>query len=143
MSAIAGQYAAAEAGATKVKVLIMDGGTWDTIQKGTSDATVNGVVDTFGQLLAQVANDGTVEDVIYFLMPDTIPGVTALRPLLQERCAQSTMRCHFLDLQPIWAAHTPPPEYSTAGAIPVPTDAGGRAIADAIWEIMQENCIAQ
>jgi hypothetical protein len=144
MSAIADQYAAAEAGSTKVKVLIMDGGTWDTIQKGTSDTTVNGVVDTFGQLLAQVASDGTVEHVIYFLMPelDTIPGVAALRPLLQERCAQSTVPCHFLDLQSIWAAHTPPPEYSTAGAI-LPTDAGARAIADAIWEIMRQNCIAQ
>ena len=31
MAMIASQYAAQEAGATKVKVLIMDGGTWDTI----------------------------------------------------------------------------------------------------------------
>jgi hypothetical protein len=143
MAAVADQYAAAEASATKVKVLIMDGGTWDTIQKGASDTTVNDVVDTFGRLLAQVASDGTVEHVIYFLVPelDTIPGVAELRPLMQERCAQSTI-CHFLDLQQIWAAHTPPPDYSTAGAI-LPTDAGARAIGDAIWAIMQEHCIAQ
>jgi hypothetical protein len=144
MAAIADQYAAAEAGATKVKVLIMDGGTWDTIQKGASDTTVNDVVDTFGRLLEHVASDGTVEHIIYFLVPelDTIPGVAALRPLLRERCAQSTVLCHFLDLEQIWAAHTPPSDYSTAGAI-LPTDAGARAIADAIWAIMQEHRIAQ
>ena len=48
------------------------------------------------------------------------------------------MRCHFLDLQPIWAGH---PEYTAPGAT-VPTE-GGIAIADAIWAIMQEKCIAQ
>src|SRR4051812_36714681 len=36
MDAIAGQYVSQEAGASKVKVLIMDGGTWDTITAGDS-----------------------------------------------------------------------------------------------------------
>ena len=43
MAAIANQYAAREAGATKVKVVIMDGGTWDTIQGGAA----NDVATTF------------------------------------------------------------------------------------------------
>ena len=56
-------------------------------------------------------------------------------------CTESTVPCYFLDLQSVWAGH---PEYNTAGTSPpVPTDAGGTAIADAIWAIMQAKCIAQ
>jgi len=146
MPMIASQYTAQEAGATKVKVLLMDGGTWETIQASASGGSVSAAVSSaasaFSDLLAQVASDGTVQDVIYFLTPELpgIPGVAMLRPLLQQACAASTVRCHFLDLQPIWANH---PEYTAPGAIPVPTDAGGIAIADAIWSLMQQRCIAQ
>jgi hypothetical protein len=142
MAMIANQYTAQQVGATKVKVLIMDGGAWDTILANGSDASVNGAVTAFGQLLTQVASDGTVEDIIYFLTPELpgIPGVAALRPLLKQACDTSTVRCHFLDLQPIWANHS---EYTAPGLIPVPTDAGGIAIADAIWSLMQQRCIAQ
>jgi len=146
MPMIAGQYAAQEAGATKVKVLLMDGGTWETIQASASGGSVSAAVSSaasaFDDLLAQVASDGTVQDVIYFLVPELpgIPGVAMLRPLLQQACAASIVRCHFLDLQPIWANH---PEYTAPGTIPVPTDAGGIAIADAIWSLMQQRCIAQ
>ena len=41
LATIANQYATREAGATKVKVVIMDGGTWDTILANGSDASVN------------------------------------------------------------------------------------------------------
>jgi hypothetical protein len=144
MAAIANQYVMQEAGPTKVKLLIMDGGTWDTIMANGSDASVQSVVGTFNQLLMQVASDGTVEHVIYFLMPElaSIPGVAALRPLLKAACEQrSTVPCHFLDLQPVWANH---PEYTvTVQGIPAPTEAGSQAIADAIWAIMQQYCIAQ
>jgi len=143
MDAVANQYASQEAGATKVKVLVMDGGTWDTILTGGSAASVNSVASTFSQLLATVASDATAEHVIYFLMPELpgIPGVAALRPLLQQACTQSATPCHFLDLQPIWAGH---PEYTaTDAAVPVPSDAGGVAIGDAIWAMMQQSCIAQ
>jgi len=148
MPMIASQYAAQEAGANKVKVLLMDGGTWETIQAsamgGSVSAAVTSAANAFSDLLAQVASDGTVRDVIYFLVPELpgIPGVAMLRPLLQQACAASTgaVRCHFLDLQPIWANH---PDYTAPGTIPVPTDAGGIAIADAIWSLMQERCIAQ
>jgi hypothetical protein len=141
MAAVAGQYTAREAGATRVKVLIMDGGTWDTIMSNASAASVSSVASTFSQLLATVASDGTVDHIIYFLVPElsTIPGVAALRPLLSDACTQSTVPCHFLDLQPLWAGH---PEYTVSGSF-VPTDAGGGVIAAAIWALMQQNCIAQ
>jgi len=142
MSAIASQYAMREAGATKVKVVIMDGGTWDTIIANGSDASVNSVVMTFGQFLSDVAADGTVQHIVYFLPPElsAIPGVAALRPLLTQACSASTVPCHFLDLQQIWSAH---PEYTDTNLGFLPTDMGSKAVADAIWAVMQQNCIAQ
>jgi hypothetical protein len=141
MAQIAGQYASQEATATKVKVLIMDGGTWDTITANGSTASVNSSAAGFSQLLATVAADGTVTHIIYYLMPElpTIPGVAALRPPLEQSCAQSAVPCHFLDLQPLWAGH---PEYTGADGL-VPSSAGGTVLADAIWAIMQTNCIGQ
>jgi hypothetical protein len=133
------QYATQEATATKVKVLIMDGGTWDTITDDTP-ATVNSVDESFRTLLSTVAADGTVTDVIYFLMPNDIPGVTELRPLLEQDCTASTVPCHFLDLQQLW---TNPTNYNTSTTPPVPTAEGAMVIASAIWDIMQASCIGQ
>jgi hypothetical protein len=142
MAQIAAEYSAQEATATKPKVLIMDGGTWDTITNGTATATITGVVSTFTQLLSTVATDGTVTAVIYFLVPElsNIPGVATLHPLLQQACTNSTVPCYFIDLQPIWSGHT---DYSTTTSPPVPTSAGATAMADAIWATMQTYCIAQ
>src|SRR5262245_31302080 len=142
MSAIANQYDTREMGATKVKVLLMDGGTWDTIQGNGSDASVTAAATAFNQFLAKVASDGTVEHVVYFLPPELsgIPGVAALRPLVQQACTPSVVPpCHFLDLQPLWANH---PEYTAPGNV-FASDAGAQVLANAIWAIMQQNCIAQ
>jgi hypothetical protein len=141
MSAIANQYNAREAGATKVKVLLMDGGTWDTIQGNGSDASVTTAWSAFTQFLAKVASDGTVADIVYFLPPELsgIPGVAALRPRVQQACTDSTVPCQFLDLQLVWAGH---PEYTAPGDV-FASDAGAQALADAMWGIMQANCVAQ
>ena len=142
IAAIADQYAAREAGAIKVKVVIMDGGTWDTILANGSDASVNSVAATFDQFLAQVAADGTVQHIVYFMLPElaTIPGVAALRPLIHQACDASAVPCHFLDLQPIWSVH---PEYTDGSLIFLPTEAGSIAVGDAIWAVMQQSCVAQ
>jgi hypothetical protein len=141
MSAIAGQYTTQESGAVKVKVLIMDGGGFDLILGNGSAATVTSVVDAFTQHLKNVANDGTVEQIIYFLVPQlpSTPGVAAVQPQMQAACAQSTVPCYFLDLNPIWQGH---PEYTASNGV-LASDAGGEAIGDAIWSIMQKNCVAQ
>ncbi|HEY2407471.1 MAG TPA: SGNH/GDSL hydrolase family protein [Polyangiaceae bacterium] len=138
---VSSQYDMAEASSTPVQVLIMDGGTWDTILSGGSAASVSSVVSAFGQFLTKVASDGTVEHVIYFLGPElqTIPGVAALRPGLEQACAASRAPCHFLDLQPLWAGH---PEYTAADGIQA-SAAGATVIADQIWALMQSNCIEQ
>ena len=138
---IADQYDTYEAGSTKVKVLITDGGGWDTILSGGSDASVASVGQTFTQHMAKIASDGTVQHVIYFLYPElsTIAGVTALRPVMQQVCASSTVPCYFLDLNPLWTGH---PEYTAIDNIQA-SEMGAVVIADHIWDIMQRNCIAQ
>jgi hypothetical protein len=140
MSAVAGQYDTQEAGPTKVKVAIMDGGTWDTIQGNGSSTSVNDAASAFTQFLAKVASDGTVQHIVYFLPPEltAVPGVAALRPLVQQACAQSPVACHFIDLQqPPFGDHA---EYTTGF---LPTEAGSMALGDAIWAVMQQSCIAQ
>jgi hypothetical protein len=141
MAQIAAQYSAQQAGVTKVKVVLMDGGTWDTYTAGASDSVVNGVVDAFIQFLAQAASDGTVQHVVYFLPPELsmIPGVTALRPKMLQACSLSVVPCHFIDLQAVWNLH---PGETLDNSL-FPNDAGARLIADAIWSQMQQNCIAQ
>jgi hypothetical protein len=143
MAQIEGQYTKLKTMGIEAKVLIMDGGTLDTIGND-SPGTVSAVAQTFGDLLDMVAADQTVTDIIYFLVPElppTIVGPTELRPLLSQACAASVVRCHFLDLQPLWENH---PEYtSTVGTVSLPSEMGASVIANAIWSIMQTNCIAQ
>ena len=112
------------------------------MMNGTTVASAaSGAASAFSQHLAKVASDGTVEHVLYFLPPElsTIPGVVELRPLVEQACAQSTVPCHFLDLNRLWTGH---PEYTGAGAF-LPTDAGAVVLGDAIWALMQQNCVAQ
>ena len=102
----------------------------------------NDVATTFTSFLAKVAADGTVQHIVYFLPPEipSIPGVAALRPLLMQACAASTVPCHFLDLQTLWSVH---PEYTDAES-GLSADGGrSRAVGDAIWAVMQQSCIAQ
>lgn len=145
MAAVAQQYRTRESSPTKVKVIIMDGGTWDPIAAQANGdpiaPAIDNAISNFQGFLAEVASDGTVEHVIYFLMPElsAIPGVAAMRPRLQQACAQSTIPCHFLDLQPLWLGH---PEYTASDGIQSSV-AGARVIADSIWAIMQANCVVQ
>jgi len=147
MAAIAKQYDARESGATKVKVLLMDGGTWDPIAaqmaggSAAVPAAIEASISAFQQFLGKVASDGTVEHIVYFLVPElaTVPGVATMRPRLQQACAESAVPCHFIDLQQSWAGH---PEYTAVDGIQS-SQAGALMIAKLIWDTMQANCIAQ
>ena len=145
MAAVAKQYDARESGATKVKVVLMDGGTWDPIaaqMAGSSvSAAIDGSISAFQRFLAKVESDGTVEHVVYFLVPElpTVPGVATMRPRLQQACAESAVPCHFIDLQPSWAGH---PEYTSTDGFQS-SAAGAVVIADLIWSTMQTHCVAQ
>jgi len=145
MAAIRKQYRMRQSGTTKVKVLLMDGGTWDPIAAQARGDPIAPAIDqcisTFQDFLAETASDGTVGHIVYFLVPElpTVPGVATMRPRLQQACADSAVPCHFLDLQPLWQGH---PEYTAPDGIQA-SEAGARVIADSIWSIMQNNCIAQ
>jgi hypothetical protein len=93
---------------------------------GSVPDAIDGAVAGFRQLLAQVASDGTVEHIVYFLNPElpTIPGVAAIRPPFQDACAASTAPCYFIDLQEFWRAH---PEYTGPSRIQA-SEAGGRSL---------------
>jgi hypothetical protein len=137
IAAIEQQYITQEAATGNVKVVIMDGGTWDTINNDSS-TTVTMVIQTFTELLSTVASNQTVTDVIYFLMPSVVPGVDELRSGLEAACTSSAVPCHFIDLQTYWSAGD-----DTGGGVPVPTAAGATVVADAIWATMQTFCIVQ
>lgn len=137
IAAIEQQYITQEAATGNVKVVVMDGGTWDTINNNTS-TTVNTVTQTFTELLSTVASNQTVTDVIYFLQPSDVSGVDELRPGLFAACTASAVSCHFIDLASAWSSGD-----DTGGNIPVPTAPGATVVADAIWRTMQTYCIAQ
>jgi hypothetical protein len=146
MKAVAKQYAdrEAEPSRPKLKVLLMDGATWDPLDaqtRGTSidDAATAAIAD-FRQFLADVATDGTVEHIVYFLVPPLapIPKVEDMQPDLEAACNESEVPCHFLYLKEAWTGH---PEFTQMALQASP--AGGTKIGEEIWKIMQAECIAQ
>jgi hypothetical protein len=147
MAAVAKQYDTRENGITKVKVLLMDGGTIDPLLAKMAMASVTDAVTTslhtFQDFLTKVATDGTVEHIVYVLVPPlpAIPGVDMMRGDLSELCAASVVQCHFLDLQPLWMDPMDPTLTAANGILP--TEKGGAVIGDAIWDVMQKQCIAQ
>jgi hypothetical protein len=147
MAQVAEQYHARQRGTPKVKVLLMDGGTWDPIAAQMVGASVSDAIDesiaTFEQFLSQVAADGTVQHIVYFLVPElmNIPGVAEMRPRLRQACAASLVPCHFIDLQEVWQQGDPA-RYTASNGFQASAE-GGVAIGQAVWSVMQDNCIAQ
>lgn len=147
MAMIAQQYDTRERGTTKVKVLLMDGATWDPIAAQMMGSSVAAAIDQsfadFQQFLSKVAADGTVEHIVYFLVPElmNIPGVAEMRPRLRQACAESSVPCHFIDLQQVWEQGDAATYTASNGFLP--SEAGGVAIGQAIWATMQAGCIAQ
>lgn len=125
-----------------IKVLIMDGGGIDLFNGG-NQAQIDAVVTAFENFLQELATDGNVEHVIYYLYPD-IPGVPGdlhqlLKPGMPDACAASPVPCHFLELAPLFDGK---PEFIGGDTIHA-SEAGGEVIAEAVWSLMQEHCVAQ
>ena len=138
--------------AGSVKVVIMDGGGNDMLQGSCSNppnsscADIQNAVNAANSLMNQMAADG-VESVIYAFYPDPVGNSTlqarldVLRPLMQQVSGNSPVPTSlFLDLRSVWQGHYS--EYALSDGIH-PTAAGSQATADAIWNLMQQNCIAQ
>lgn len=150
-SGIADEYAAAVAEA-EVKTVIMSGGGADVLLGScdTVDAncpTIAAAAAAARELLGRMAGDGVI-DAIYVFYPDPVKDATpnlrakvdTLRPLIESACESSAVRCHFLDLRPTFADHYD--DYIQADGLN-PTQAGAQATAQAIWVVMQRECIAQ
>jgi hypothetical protein len=105
-------------------------------------------------MLAMAAKD--VRDIVYFFYPH-VPEGTFLGgahpnaileyalPLARTVCdgaeakSGGKTRCHFLDLSPVFAGHD---EYFAAGDIHENAQ-GSAAMAEAVWQLMVDNCVAQ
>jgi hypothetical protein len=127
-----------------VRFVLMNGGGNDCWQGGQASDRTN-ALNAAKQLFNDMDANG-VEKVVYFFYPDPIgsqfANLTAcldlLRPEMKAVCdAQTSPKCYWVDLRETWDGH---PEYTTdgihvAGPGNVPT-------ATAIYESMEENCVA-
>lgn len=139
---IPSQYRQAQA-SNDIRFVVMDGGGNDCLQSNNP----GGALAAAEALFQTMAEDG-VEKVQYFFYPDPLGGFASgslkscldtLRPQMQALCEGLTApQCYFLDLRDTWNGHS---EYTSDGIHP--TEAGSVASADAIWEAMVENCVAQ
>jgi lysophospholipase L1-like esterase len=135
-----------------VKHVIMDGGGNDMLNNTCSDpptSSCEGIqkaVAAVETLFTQMGTDG-VESVVYFFYPENQTNATqrakvdVLRTELQAICYSSVSpKCYGVDLRPVFEGHFS--EYVMSDGIH-PTAAGSQASAEAIWKVMQDNCVAQ
>jgi hypothetical protein len=122
----------------------MNGGGNDCWQGGM-ESHRTAALNAAKSLFQDMGTNG-VEKVVYFFYPDPIgnqfASLTAcldlLRPDMKALCdSQTAPKCYWVDLRETWDGH---PEYTSdgihvAGPGNVPT-------ATAIWESMEENCVA-
>jgi hypothetical protein len=142
------QYESASAEA-EAQVVIVAGGGADTLLGTceTVDAQCPAIVAAelaFEELLLTMANDG-ISDVILVSYPNPVPPLVRekmdiLRPMLESICAQSPIPCHPVDLRPPFEGNYD--EFINADGLN-PSAAGSEASADAIWAVMDEQCVAQ
>jgi hypothetical protein len=120
------------------------------------DKTVAAAKDLF----LKMAKSG-VRDVVYFFYPkvptNTILGGNNPAGMLEyalpkvraacesayelsvEAAENTPIRCHFVDLVPVFSGH---PDYFALGDIH-PSPVGSKAMAEAIWTKMKEECVGQ
>jgi len=144
------QYVTAQ-DAGQVRVVIMDGGGGDLLTNGCPDPigsecpTIQDIVVGAERLWGQMAEDG-VEHLVYFFYPDPQIDdrlkamVDTLRPLMEGVCAAATLPCHWLDLRPTFAGKYD--QYVEPGEL-TQTESGAHATAQALWGVMQQECVAQ
>lgn len=127
-----------------VRFVIMDGGGNDCMGGG-SDQARTAALNAAKDLFKEMEKNG-VEKVVYFFYPDPVGGqwtnlkqcLDILRPQMKEVCdSQTSPKCYWLDLRDTWNGH---PEYTDDGIHVAP--AGNKPTAEAIFKVMQENCVA-
>jgi hypothetical protein len=132
-----------------VSVVIMNGGGADALWvpcESDADACPELVAaaDALRALFVQMQSDG-ISDVIFVGYPDPVPpepraSMTFLRPLLKDACDTAPVPCHWLDLLPLFAGQYA--TYIEDNGLD-PTLEGATVTAEAIWEVMQQRCVAR
>jgi hypothetical protein len=139
---IPSQFTKAVQTAGKIKYVLMDGGGNDCLINSNGD----GALAPAQSLFQAMAQNGT-EKIVYFFYPDPVGSnygslktcLDALRPKMKALCDGLTSpQCYWLDLRSLWSGH---PEYTSDGIHP--TSQGAIVTGDAIWKVMQDNCVAQ
>jgi lysophospholipase L1-like esterase len=111
--------------------------------------TVDDSVATSKRLFQTMAQNG-VKHVIYFFYPRLPEGGLAgsypnsvleySYPLVRESCeSQTALKCHFIDTRPAFEGKQS--QYIGSDGVH-PTSAGSKVIADLVWDVMQDNCLA-
>lgn len=127
-----------------VRFVLMNGGGNDCWQGG-QESHLTAALNAASELFEDMDENG-VEKIVYFFYPDPIgnqfASLTAcldlLRPDMKALCDGLTSpECHWVDLRDTWDGH---PEYTSDG-IHVASP-GNVPTATAIFESMQENCVA-
>jgi hypothetical protein len=145
---IANQYASAVA-ESEVEVVVMTGGGADLLVGSCESLQpecplIVDADDALRELFARMSDDG-VGHVLYAFYPNPTDAnlraeMDVLRPVIEAACAESPVPCHWVDLRVSFADHYD--EYILPDGMN-PTPAGSRAAAEAIWAVMQGQCIAQ
>lgn len=143
------------AGPDGLKLIIMTGGGNDVLIDNMECRRLTGEVTAqckevvyaslmvIKKLFADMKAAG-IQEVIYFWYPDLGVGTGKVIndwsiPLAKEACDGNTdVRCHFVDTRDGFRGH---PEYVKSDTIH-PTTAGSKVIADLVWDVMVENCLA-
>jgi hypothetical protein len=129
-----------------VKVLILNGGATDMLQPGCDPpsedcTTVQDAVAGAEALFERMA-EGGVESVVYWFYPDFLEDtalrarVDVLRPLIQQACADSPVRCHFIDMRPSFPGRA---DYFGADGI-VLSPEGAVIAAETVWTQIARSC---
>jgi hypothetical protein len=132
-----------------VRVVIMNGGGADAVLAAceTIDAScpiLASAVESAEDALATMADSG-VTNVVYAFYPEARDDslrakVDVLRPLIEQRCEAAPLDCHWLDLRTTFEGNYD--AYLGDDGM-LPSSAGAEASARAIWQLMQERCVAQ
>lgn len=129
-----------------IKVLILNGGATDMLQPGCDppNDTCTAVQDAVAgaeALFDRMAAAG-IESVVYWFYPDFLDDaelrarIDVLRPLIQDVCANSPVRCHFVDLRPSFPGRV---DYFGADGI-VLSPEGAVVAAETVWTQIARSC---
>jgi lysophospholipase L1-like esterase len=138
-----------------LKLIIMTGGGNDVLINHMECRALTSVTDGCKAVVANTLmimkklfadmKAGGIKEVIYFWYPDLDINTDKVIndysiPLAKEACeSNADVRFHFVDTREPFRGH---PEYISALDGIHPTRPGSKVIADLVWNVMEENCLA-